>query len=354
MIKTEDLLSVVVSGPRSIVLVTDEQYRIRYASLTVKTIFDIEPYSLLGKNALNLVPPNQREKWQQCLAESNNNGHQEISLPTRKGEERFFDVTVSNHMANDQIRGVVVCMLDITDRKSELKKLETANHHLDHFIFKTTHDLRAPINSALGLVNLAEKASEEDRTKYLGLIKSSLLRLESFIEEVNSFYKNEKLAILNEQVDIAELLKTEVETLENQPEAAGIHISVSVVEDAKSLYTDPIRLQTIITNILSNSIKYSDPQKENRFIRVVATVMPQVLQLEVEDNGVGIEAAHRDKIFDMFYRGHSQSKGTGLGLYIVKDTIDRLGGVIHLRSQPGQGTTFYVQVPNKIPEPVLN
>jgi PAS domain S-box-containing protein len=347
MIKTESLISEVLASPKSIVLVTEENFNIRYVSLTVETIFGIKPFSLLGKNAFDFVPENQREKWKQCLKETDNNGHSEITLFSTQGKELHFDISVANHTANDQIRGLVVFMHDITQRKLDLKKLESANHHLDHFIFKTTHDLRAPLHSALGLLSLAENARGAEQAKYMDMLKSSLMKLDTFIEEVNSFYKNDKLAILRERIDMRDLLNSEIDRLRNHPDAAGISIDLSVVAD-HVLYSDPIRLKAIISNVLSNSIKYSDSRKSNRYILIAAQVFADQLFISFEDNGIGVPEEHQEKIFDMFFRASTQTQGTGLGLYIVKDTIERLGGKIILKSKPGIGSTFVVKVPNHV------
>lgn len=347
MIKTESLISEVLTSPKSIALVTEENFNIRYVSLNVETVFGIKPISLLGKNAFDFVPESQREKWKACLRDSNNNGHNEISLFTAQGKELHFDISVTNHTSNDQIRGLVVFMHDITQRKADLKKLETTNHHLDHFIFKTTHDLRAPLHSALGLLKLAENAKGAEQAQYMAMLKSSLLRLDTFIEEVNSLYKNDKLAILREKINLREMLANEMEKLRNLPEATGIRIDLSVVED-HVLYSDPVRLKTIIANVLSNSIKYSDSRKSNRYILIAAQIFPDQVFISFEDNGVGVATEYQEKIFDMFFRANDQTHGTGLGLYIVKDTVDRLGGKILLQSKPGLGSTFVVKLPNSI------
>jgi signal transduction histidine kinase len=109
-----------------------------------------------------------------------------------------------------------------------------------------------------------------------------------------------------------------------------------------------------LTNILSNSIKYSDRRKANRFIKVNATVSENNCAIAIEDNGLGIEEQYLDKIFDMYFRAHTSLKGTGLGLYIVKDTIERLGGSIKVESVPGKGTTFFIELPNFINTLVLS
>jgi PAS domain S-box-containing protein len=351
MIKTGNLLKRLFENPRNIVLVTDEHYNIRYASSTVETIFGIDPVSILGKNGFDFVPETRRQEWRDCLTEANGNGTGEIKLRTNNGDDVYFDVTVTNHIDHDEIRGMVVFMYDVTDRRVIQKKLENEKHHLDHVIYKTTHDLRAPLRSALGLIQLAELEPHEYE-KYLGLIKSSLNHLNSMIDEMSSLYRND-LAIQNDRIEIRQLIDREIENLHNMPEAQGIRFDV-FVDGEVPFYSDPLRVKTIVSNLLSNSIKYSDPQKMRKYIQVSAHVFSDWLFLTFEDNGIGIDAEHQEKIFDLFYRVSSDKKGTGLGLYIVKDTIDRLKGKIYVRSKRGEGTSFTITLPNTIDKVLLN
>ncbi len=352
MIKTESLLQRLFENPKNVVLVTDEQFNIRYASSTVESIFGVNPVSILGKNGFDFVPEPKRQELRDCLNEANGNKSSEVTLKTTNGNEVFFEVTVTNHVDHDEIRGMVVFLYDITERRAIQKKLESENHQLDHVIYKTTHDLRAPLRSALGLIQLAE-LEPEAYMKYLSLIKSSLLRLDSMIDEMNNFYQNDKLAIKNDRIDVRQLINREIENLNNMPEAQDIRFDVFVDGDVP-FYSDPLRVKTIVSNLLSNAIKYSDPQKMRKYIQVSAHVFADWLFVTIEDNGIGIEIEHQEKIFDLFYRVSADKKGTGLGLYIVKDTVDRLKGKIYVRSKRGEGTSFTLTLPNTIDKVLLN
>jgi len=346
------LLAELFDNSKNMVLVTDEHFNIRYISSNVETIFGVKPYSILGKNAFEFAPADKREVWQNCIQQSLHSNSSEISLKTASGGVLHFEVTFSNHVNYKEIQGVVIFLHDITERKQAHKELIKANDHLDHFIFKTVHDLQAPLQSALGLMDLAESSSPSERDHYFKMIKSSLQGLDAFIIELNSFFKNDKMAIQNEKVDLEAVFGQELSILQNLPQARGIKIDFNFDAEVP-LHTDLIRLKTILTNILSNSIKYSDRQKEQRFIKVTAIVSENTCDITIEDNGLGIEAQYLDKIFDMYFRAHNNLKGTGLGLYIVKDTIDRLRGTIEVESEPGKGTAFHISIPNFISTPVL-
>jgi PAS domain S-box-containing protein len=352
MIKTDNLLKRLFENPKNVVLVTDENYNIRYASSAVETIFGVKPASILGKNGLDFVPENKRQEWRDCLKEANGNRSSEITLLTSNGDEVHFDVTVTNHIDHEEIHGMVVFMYNVTEQRALQQKLENQNHHLDHFIFKTTHDLRAPLRSALGLIQLAQMEPHEYE-KYLDLIKTSLTRLDGLIDEMSKFYQNDKLAIQNDRIDVRLLVEKEIENLHNMPEAMGIRIDVFVDGDIP-FYSDPLRVKTIVSNLLSNAIKYSDQAKMRRYIQVSAHIFIDKLFLTIEDNGIGIGAEHQSKIFELFYRVTSDRKGTGLGLYIVKDTVDRLKGNIYVKSKKGETTSFTVTLPNTIDKSAFN
>jgi signal transduction histidine kinase len=218
---------------------------------------------------------------------------------------------------------------------------------LDQVIYKTTHDLKAPLLSAIGLVNLAEKAPVDQREEYLTLIKRSLFKMNAFIEEMNNFFRNEKLELQREKVEIEKLVKDELDSLKSLFQTGKIKVEVSV-EGTSEFFSDSIRVKTIVANILTNAIKYADPDKSLPFIKIKAKVQTDFCTIAFEDNGIGIEEEMKGKIFDLFYRATTQSQGTGIGLFIVKDTVDRLKGKIEVESQIGLGTTFKVQIPNQL------
>jgi len=111
-------------------------------------------------------------------------------------------------------------------------------------------------------------------------------------------------------------------------------------------------VKTVITNIFSNAIKYQDLQKQNPFIKIATHVDHEFCDIRIEDNGIGIDPEYKEKIFDLFFRATDQSQGTGLGLFIVKDTIDRLKGSIEVRSKKGEGTTFQIRIPNQLQQSI--
>src|SRR5258708_12301813 len=345
LIKSENFLQDLFEDSATIVLITDGEFNIRYCSSSVQPLLGIEPMSVVGKNAFQFTPEDVREQWREYLGNIGKSTRSEICLKNQEKECRYFDVSVANRIASHEIRGLVIMLHDITSRKNKAIQLEKEKEHLDQFIYKTTHDLRSPIHSAMGLLNLLEKAPESERALYLQMTRNTLVKLESLIEEVNQLYKVGKMAVKREQVDLRKLLEGEIAVLKNLPKAGNIRFELNYSDNA-TLFLDTLRVRTILSNILSNAVKYSDSKKESSFIRIDVKVNYEVLSVTISDNGIGIAEENLDKIFEIFYRATTEASGTGLGLHIVKDTITRLNGRIEVKSKLGEGTQFKVLLPN--------
>ncbi len=149
---------------------------------------------------------------------------------------------------------MVLKLHDITIKKQKEQTLLIANQQLDQVLYKTTHELKAPILSALGLVNLAEQSFTKEKDQYIAIIKKSLLRLNSFIDEMTHFYRHDKLTLQRQHIDLKQLLTEDIEILQNQLHTHQIAMTISLSGDV-FFYSDRIRVKTIVTNILSNAIK---------------------------------------------------------------------------------------------------
>lgn len=346
-----EMFQELIENSNDIIIVTDQDFRIRYISSSVINIFGVEPIAVVGRNVFDFVKRDKIQPWRECLSEAAYPFVEEIAVHVHENEKVYFDVHVSNLLNHYKVQGLVLKLHDITKKKQKENELVRSNQHLDQVIYKTTHDLKAPLMSALGLVKIAEDAPVEEKAQYIGMIKKSLLKLDSYIEEMNNFFRNEKLALQREKIDLLQLLREEQENLKNFSQGDKIQIQLQL-DDRVELYSDSIRIKTIITNIFSNAIKYQDSKKHNPFIKIVANVTSEDCFICIEDNGIGIEPEYQKKIFDLFFRATDQSQGTGLGLFIVKDTVERLKGSIEVKSTMGKGTTFNIRIPNQLHQPI--
>lgn len=346
-----EMFQELVENSGDIIIVTDREFRVRYISSSVIKVFGIEPVSVVGRNIFDFVRRDKVEPWMDCLAEASYPFMDEIAVHVQESEKVYFDVHVSNMLNHYKVQGLVLKLHDITKKKEKEKELVRSNQHLDQVIYKTTHDLKAPVMSALGLVKIAEDAPAEEKDQYISMIKKSLLKLDSYIEEMNNFFRNEKLALQRERIDLHQLLQEEQENLKNLSHGNKIQVYLQL-DNRAEWYSDLVRVKTIITNIFSNAIKYQDLQKSNPFVKIVSKVTDECCNIWIEDNGIGIEPEFQEKIFDLFFRATDQSQGTGLGLFIVKDTVERLKGSIEVKSAMGKGTTFFIRIPNQLHQPI--
>ncbi len=227
------------------------------------------------------------------------------------------------------------------------KQLQKTNTELDRFVYSTSHDLRAPLASLLGLINITRDSENVAEIKnYLIMMKDRVSHLDKFIRDITDYSRNNRLGIEKKKINLYSMANEIWDNLKYSSDALGIKFSVEIPESL-CIETDPNRLKIVLSNLISNSIRYHDIKKEDRFIRLRHQENGNVFYLRVEDNGQGINPEYQTRIFDMFFRANEHSSGSGLGLYIVKETIANLSGSIHLDSAPQVGSTFTVRLPSR-------
>ncbi len=230
----------------------------------------------------------------------------------------------------------------LTLRNAQLAK---TNEELDRFVYSASHDMRAPLSSMQGLIFLAEKASSPDEIKdCFDRMKSRVGVMEGFIRKLTDYSRNSRLQIDLKEIQLHDLIKEIIDPLVYSFNIGKIDVQNRVASDL-SISSDPHRLRIILSNLFANAINYSDALKPKREI-IIETVQSNTnWSLTVRDNGIGISEEHLPKIFDMFYRASDTSEGSGLGLYIVKETVNKLGGTISVQSKVGEGSDFTITLP---------
>lgn len=244
-----------------------------------------------------------------------------------------------NHRAEAQLRSSIV------ESESRNKMLVKSNAELDQFMYSTSHDLRAPLSSLKGLIHLSELGKDLSEVReYIHLMKGSIHSLEKFTLDITDHYKNSRTDSLPAVVRLRTKVDDVIKNLSFLDNTKRIRFE-NEVPDQTQILTDPARLRIVLNNVISNSIKYSDPDKSDPSIKVTYAMQGDRYLIHIKDNGIGIEEDRLDKIFDMFYRASDRSQGSGLGLYIVKETIEKLNGEISVNSALGEGTTFTIKLP---------
>ncbi|CAD5257047.1 putative Histidine kinase [Imperialibacter sp. EC-SDR9] len=218
--------------------------------------------------------------------------------------------------------------------------LMAVNEELDTFLYRSSHDLIAPVKSIRGLLYLL-KVSKDELPQYLDLMENRILRLENTLLEINSYVKNSKSEPLAARIRLHSLVNevwADIEFIEHADQLTF----ENNIDDTLEIESDPGLWKMIIHNLLINAIKYHDGRKERPFVRVWHTIENGVFTLKVEDNGQGIASELLPRVYDMFFRANESSKGSGLGLFLVKKMVDKLGGTINIESEYAKGTLVSV------------
>jgi signal transduction histidine kinase len=234
--------------------------------------------------------------------------------------------------------------------KRQKNQLEKANEEKDRILKTVAHDVRSPVNSILALTDLIlanpEKITPEQE-EFLQLIReasANTLELSKDILEAASLLKPEN--IKKETVNINQLLTNSVNLLKPRAAEKNQHINLHIPADKFQLYIDKDKIARVITNLVTNAIKFSPSGVD---IDVSLQKNKEGLLISVYDKGIGIPDNIKDKIFDMFTEakrtGTSGEKPFGLGLSISKQIIESHGGRIWFESLPGSGTIFYISLP---------
>jgi len=234
----------------------------------------------------------------------------------------------------------------VNERTMELvaqkEELVVANNELDHFVYRSSHDLIAPLKSMKGLINIARmEPSKEQQEQYFSMMENSILKLEDFIRSILEYSSNSKEGIANEKIDFNGIIDDIIDDLKyfEQAEKVTLHREIENID----FHSDAKRLKIVLSNLIANAIKYHNYRQEKPRINVNFRKEGEKVLLEVTDNGQGIAEEYLSTIFNMFVRASDASSGSGLGLYIVKDTVEKLGGKISVDSQLGVGTTFTIE-----------
>jgi len=225
--------------------------------------------------------------------------------------------------------------------------LEQTNRELDRFVYSVSHDLSAPLKSILGLVNIGRLTkNSEEQLSYLSKIESSVRKLEVFIREVLDYSQNKRLDSVREQFKLKDLCAEILDNLRYIEEFKNVEVDLNGLSETE-ITNDKTRLKIILNNLLTNAVKYQKRiPGHQHLIKVSSFQNSDKVLIDIEDNGEGIHPDVLSKIFNMFFRGHQKSSGSGLGLYIAKEAAERIGGNIQVRSEYGKGSTFTLELNN--------
>lgn len=349
--ESQERMSAIIDTAADGIVTIDARGIILSANRAMETIFGYRSDDMLGRDIRTLVPD--------LLPAVGNDDHpMDIACTgreiegTRRGGMRFpLDLSVARIELDHTVlhSGII---RDISQRKQHEQEILEINAELEEFAWRTSHDLRAPIASSIGLTAIMRdmiglKAPATQLAPVIGRLERGLQKLDGLIENIIQLKRSR---LLDEPASCMPLAATVEETIEQlrfiDP---GRQVSFTVdISETLVIRTKPARLRMILDNLVSNAIKYADPDAETRRVTVDAAIGGDGwLELRVSDNGLGLARGDESGLFQMFKRFHpSRSDGSGLGLYIVKKSVEHLGGTVaYIRLD--KGSRFVIRLPQR-------
>ena len=249
--------------------------------------------------------------------------------------------------ADGNIIGASSIARDIGVTKATQRELERSYKELEQFAYVASHDLQEPLRSIAGFAKILQQRYEgkldDESDQYIGFILTSVDRLQALIDDLLSYSRSGRTELHLERVDTREVVESTLESLDAAVRESDAEITLG---ELPTVETDPQVLQQVFQNLLSNALKFT-PDRAPR-VEVSAEHSDGAWTFAVADNGIGIDPAQADRVFEMFQRLHGRDEygGTGIGLAISQRVVERLGGRIWCEPREGEGTVFRFTIPD--------
>lgn len=229
------------------------------------------------------------------------------------------------------------------DLREKINELQKTNDELNRFIYSISHELRAPLVSVIGIVNLVKmEGLYHSSGEYWELVESCSNKLDYYIQKTLQYYKNNKHISDKTDINFKKLVEEiiDIQTYTYQDTKFNLHIQQPV-----PFLGDAFRIEVILGNLISNAVKYQKDDEQSKVVDITIEVNALAAEIAITDNGLGILNEHLEKIFTQFFKTKN-NQGSGLGLFIVKEALNKIEGKIVVESSINHGTTFKITIPN--------
>ncbi len=307
----------------------------------------------VGSDFFKIIDKKNISFWKEKISNTLADGPQKfIFKEIFDGEVKIYDIKTFPNKVDVEGFFISFFVSDVTTLnkfETELEKqnaeLTKINRELDNLVYSISHQVRSPISSLMGLVNVAKIDDVKNSLRYLNMMQKSLSKLDATVHTINEYSKNSRLRLLKEKINFADLVNEVLVDLGYSKIPDGVWIETKIIEKVP-FYSDSERIRVIFSNLLSNAFKFSDLEKTESVISITVKTDSETTHIKVTDNGEGIHESFLPRIFDMFYRAANDARGAGLGLYVVKEVVNKLEGKIKVNSKPGEGTSIEIEIPN--------
>ena len=351
----------VVEDGSDIIVIIDYAGTLLYHNPSVEEILGYS--NLVGKNFFDYILPEGLEafmqKFEACKAEPYFE-KVEFQFRCSDGTYRYLEYNSINLKHKEGIEGFILDCRDISQSKKHAEELLKAQRAKQQFLAKISHEIRTPINGIIGMTNLLGKTiNEKDRTNYLNAIKYSAENLKVIINDILdlSLIESDKLKFEKIGFNIFDLLPSVVSTFGFQASEKNNEIVYTINPELdRVLLGDPVRLNQVLINLISNAVKFTHNDK----IEISANLLKEdgdvcFVEFIVKDNGIGIKQEKLDHIFESFSQADESITrkygGTGLGLTISKQLVELQNGRITVESKENEGSVFKFEIPYPIGKP---
>ena len=274
----------------------------------------------------------------------------ELEYPCHSVDEKRWFLLRATPLETD-LSLTIVSHINITKRRvseEEVRKtntqIQTINERLKSTTYKIVHDIQSPLNSIEGLINLTKLENKKaDINTHFELISKSITNLKMYIQDT---LKISSLGLIYDSLDFKLLMDDFIQSIQHNENMKMLHIELNVDQEC-DFYSDKNELYSIVSNVVSNCLKFFDIKKTQPFIIINVQVNSNEAIITIQDNGIGIKKDDQNEIFEQNFQSDKKAKtGAGLGLYMVKKSVEWLNGTINIISDYGIGTTFIFKIPN--------
>lgn len=334
-----------------IVIAFDRNFIINYLNEKATQLLNYKEEELLGFHISDFFPRNQQDSVQLLLQEvmEKQQVHNWRTCFHVKGKKQLpVSVSFSLLVSDDYEAGYVMVAKDDRQLVQITEALKQKNNELETLIYKISHDLKGPLASVNGLFQLLDMQGNTPETQnhYLELIRKSTKRLEEKLLGLLELGLSKRENIEFADIPIKEKINEILNDFNSFPgrEQVLFHITAN---EGLTIHTEEKLFHSVMQNLIENSIKYRKCNTRDAVTKISARKYKDGIKIKVKDNGLGMDRDLQKRAFDMFYRGHNHTEGSGLGMFIVKSHVEKLGGEIGIKSSPQLGTEVWVYLPEQ-------
>ncbi len=337
--ESEERYRMLTESIKDMFFATDTELICTFWNGTAEKITHIKAVDAIGKHLFEILPVAKsspiKEKIEESIASME---HNTIEVEyVIENSKHFYEVTIYPSVDMHSIM-----VKDITDTRRIARQLKSVNDELETFIYRVSHDIRGPLASVQGLVNLAQAET------FPPLAENFFSRVGQMADRMDDIIRNLQDVVRIKQEEIEPIATTIQEVWNHAQEGLEDHARYFNFEIAESkadstIFTDNKLLTMSIQRVLANAITFSHPTRDPEVNVQYSTINSKYHQITVTDNGIGMDESQMDKIFKMFYRGSELSTGSGLGLYLAQSAITKLGGSIQATSVSDEGSVFCIR-----------